>query len=216
MVTIPDHYTLTFDINTRDELIAFGKMLAKAILMVNPEKQWMLSIGADANSGKELIALAIDNEINPDRYPNGITTDISADRFLDPDHFENLQVVFYNYVRVTITKREEYDREINKFRAKNPSAKVLIASNLERTFQGDFDYQRLGLNSNSLDMNVHVYKYSGTFGRKVVLTFKDERLLEYFTNWKMRELLLRLSDCKKNFPMRRGLPISRICDYLSV
>jgi hypothetical protein len=103
-------------------------------------------------------------------------------------------VVFYNYRRLIITNRDEYDEEINLLRAKSPSAKVLIASNLERTFQGDFDYQGLGLNSNSLDMNVHVYKCSGTFNRKVILTFKDERLLEYFTNWKIRELLLSISN----------------------
>ena len=170
-------------IDTREEMIAFGNMLAKAMQACRREKPWIINIGADDKSGKSLIALATDQIYNPQRYPHGIIKDMIADTLLAADPANRPSVVFENFNRLVVTNKSAFDEKLSEFETKNPGTQVLIAANIDRTIRGEFDYPTKGLQSDRLDISVQVYKETEPFGRSIDLVLEDEELAAQIGNY---------------------------------
>jgi hypothetical protein len=162
---------------SREELIAFGNRLGRVMKDSDRKKPWIINLTGDGISGKELIALAIDQIFTPSRYPNGITREMSADDILEPDFVTQPAVVFTNFNRLICASRENFDDRLQNFADQNPWACVAVASNIERTFQGEFNYQAKGLDSDRLDVSLQVHKRPGNFTRHIGVTYDDNRLL---------------------------------------
>lgn len=155
-------------VNSREEMIGFACSLGEIFKVHARPKPWMLTLGADADSGKSLIALGIDQAFNPARYTEGIQSGHSADKLTTGS------VIFQNFRRPIVASKEEFDSFLTRFEQSNKTGLVLIATNIERTFTGDFDYEHEGLNSDRLDMNIHVHKTAGAFARRLSVTTHNE------------------------------------------
>lgn len=64
---------IRLETQSRDEFITLGKVVARVLRDRDPQKQWVISLEGSTQSGKSILALACDEELNPDRYPDGIT-----------------------------------------------------------------------------------------------------------------------------------------------
>lgn len=169
------------EIQSRDEMITFGQSLGRILKSMVRQKPWLISLTGDEASGKELLALAIDQTFNPHHYAQGIEPHMSADKELDAT--KKGSVVFNNFKRPIYSTKERFDRALKEYEAKNQGTCVLIASNIERTFFDEFDYRAQGLESDVLDISLQVHKKAGTFNRHILLTAEDEVIVRNMTDY---------------------------------
>ncbi len=157
--------------------IGFGEAFKSQCQDENP---WVVALNGSMNTGKSLIALAIDKAFRPEEYPEGITKRHSADRLYPKKGQEtDFPVSFDNYVGEVFATRERLDNAIADFARDCPHSKVLIASNIRRTHSEHFNYNAQGLNSDLLNMNIIVTcKSSGPFWRNMNITVEHEPLIK--------------------------------------
>ena len=74
--------TIQIHIDGRDNFILFGAVLARTLREHNPDKQWVISLEDAPDSGKSLLALAADCELNFGRYPSGLLPEIGVHQML--------------------------------------------------------------------------------------------------------------------------------------
>ena len=172
---------MIFEIQTqsRKELIDFGNRLGQILKVHARQTPWIICLGGDEASGKELLALAIDSVFNPDRYPEEIPVGLIAEKILKPSQVAN--VVFNNFKRPIYSTKNSFDRCLSQYEEENKASKVLIASNIERTFFGEFDYRSKGLESDRLDVSIQVHKRPGSFERTIALTIENPLLVSAFS-----------------------------------
>jgi len=183
----------TFQTQERNQLIQLGYELGRAIQSSGRAEPLIVGLDGNHNSGKSLIALAMDMAFNPDKYPEGINGDHNADALRRPvsvlDGFkkmfrvgkeqqkkDDLPVVFLNYCNISLTSQKSYDGRLRELKDSSPSSSVLIASNLLRTNRGEFNYESQGLKSDMLDMNIRVHGTPQNFLRKIEITAEDSHL----------------------------------------
>jgi len=119
-------------IGSRNELIDLGGTLAAALQAESFDKTWMISLRGTADSGKGLLALAMDRYLNPLRYPDGITKELSADTLLAPGNEGKPQIVFCNFYKANApAKGKKIAERLSQFKTDNPDARILIAANVE-------------------------------------------------------------------------------------
>lgn len=174
--------------NTREAFIALGNALGRATLRTPTKSPWYISLQGDFSCGKELFALAVDQVLNPQRYPNGITRDMEAEITLRPGNDGKPQTVFANFRNRYAPNGSFFDEYLLDFGLQNPRAHVVIASNISRP--GSFEFYRGAANMESefLDVGVVVYKLGSGFKRGVDITFKDEsRLVKMLANFQAHE-----------------------------
>ena len=166
-------------IHTRDEFIALGNVIGEALHQNPRENPWFISLQGDMSSGKELVALAIDQALNPQRYPKGIEKDHSAEMELRHGNGRTFPVVFSNFRNRYAPHPGYFDGYLQEFQRANPNAYVLVASNISRP--GTFESYRSAehMQSDLLDVGLEVYKRGAPFVRAVELSFKNEPLLAH-------------------------------------
>ncbi len=158
-------------IESREELLSLANKVGEVLRgMPRRDGPWIITLGASASSGKSLLALGIDEIFNPSHYPDGVTRNASA------DHIFNRKVVFNNFRWLTRSNHDDFDQALHDFEHGHPAAKVLIASNLDRTLSGNFNYETLGMCSKRLDLNIDVHMEPGSFRRRICLATENERL----------------------------------------
>ncbi len=163
--------------NTREAFIALGQVVARSMQRAPRLQPWKIALQGDFNSGKELFALAVDEVFNPRRYPQGITKDLSAEKHLAGGNDGQPQVVFENFRGRYAPDKLFFDGHLNDFQRRNPTAQVLIASNISRPSRWDAYRGAENLDSERLDINLTVYKIGVPFTRGVDLTMKDPQAL---------------------------------------
>lgn len=163
--------------NSRDAFIALGHAVGRATLRSPFKTPWYISLQGDFSSGKELFALAIDQVVNPQRYPNGITRDLEAEQQLRPGNDGKPRTVFANFRNRYAPSGSFFDEYLRDFGLQNPGAHVVIASNISRPGSHEFYRGSANMDSQFLDVGVVVYKLGAGFKRGVDITFKDERRL---------------------------------------
>ncbi len=174
-------YTLEIRTQARDDILKLGQLVGAFIQSNDPYVPFAATFGSDTNSGKSLLALAIDNYFRPGFYEHGVTPDHSADDILKRswDQQTSIPVVFKNFLQLRSATDESFDRTLKKFRDQNFSARAVLASNLQRTIIGQFDYARKGLCSTILDANFFFHIKPGKpFSRNISMTTKHGGLLE--------------------------------------
>jgi hypothetical protein len=133
---------------TRGGFIRLSQKLGKALQSLERERPWFVTLGADVNSGKSLIALSIDQIFNPAAYPKGLTRDIEADRHLKSDPVHPRSLVFENFRGAYAPGK--YTDIVNQ----NPDLRVLLGSNLIHTLDGAFSPHLFGFGSEHVHINV--------------------------------------------------------------
>lgn len=174
--------------NSREAFIALGHAIGRATLRTPYKSPWHVVLQGDFSSGKELLALAIDQALNPKRYPNGITKDLEAERHLHPDNDGKPRAVFANFRNRYAPNGSFFDAYLRDFSLDNPLAHVVIASNISRPGSHEFYRGAANMDSQFLDVGVVVYKLGAGFKRGVDITFKDERrLVTMLTDYQTQE-----------------------------
>ncbi len=163
--------------NTREAFIALGRVVARAMQQTPRQQPWYVSLQGDFNSGKELFALAVDETLNPGRYPQGITKDLSAEKHLASGNDGQTPVVFENFRGRYAPNSDFFDAHMADFQRRNPTARVLIASNISRPGSWDAYRGADNLAAERLDVNLTVYKIGVPFTRGVDLTMKDPQAM---------------------------------------
>ena len=174
--------------NSREAFIALGHALGRATLRTPCKSPWYVSLQGDFSSGKELLALALDQALNPQRYPAGISKELAAETYLRPGNAGRPQTVFANFRNRYAPNGSFFDEYLRDFGLQNPRAHVVIASNISRP--GSFEFYRGAKNMESecLDVGVVVYKLGSGFKRGVDITFKDEsRLVKMLADFRAQE-----------------------------
>lgn len=165
--------------NTRAEVIAFGEKLGRAMKTLHHEGPWFIRLDGDFNSGKSLVALAMDKGFRPTSYPDGLERDVRIETLMS-DWFQNnpdsLHTVFKHFGHMVCETRSCFDQELVNFRDKNSQASILIAANLERSMMGnDLDD---GLNSDLLDLAMKVEKTGDGFKCKILLLTNNSEIYQ--------------------------------------
>ncbi len=163
--------------NTREAFIALGHAVGRATFRSPFKSPWYISLQGDFSSGKELFALAIDQVVNPQRYPNGITKDLAAETYLRPSNDGKPQTVFANFRNRYAPNGSLFDEYLRDYGLQNPQAHAVIASNISRPGSYEFYRGAANMESKRLDVGVVVYKLGPGFKRGVDITFKDESRL---------------------------------------
>ena len=178
-------YSLLLHINKRNDMIHLVQVTGhyfKENAKDHPgNTPWTILLGADSDSGKSLLALAIDSVFRPHLYPDGISHEVSADSRLKPDFFGSPvpPVIFSNFQNLIYSSQEYFDSALEDFIHKYSGAKVYVSANIQRTFTGEFNYAAHGLCSNWLDANFHVYGHKKDgFKRRIVATVKDRAFFQ--------------------------------------
>ena len=109
-------------IHTRDEFIALGNVIGQAIHKSARANPWFISIQGHFASGKELIALAVDQALNPQRYPHGMRPDYYAEKNLRPGNDGKPQIVFNNFRGRYAPHCGYFDGYLQEFQKANPDA----------------------------------------------------------------------------------------------
>lgn len=197
---------------SRKRFIQFGQVLGVLLRETDPDKQWIIHLGDadDSNSGKSLIALAIDTALNPERYPHGLGEKLSADDLLKPGNNGQAQIVFKNFYRCIEFGKTLFDAALAKFKDQNSDAKILVASNIERRAVGSFDYIGKGLDSDLLDINIEVHRLPGEWQRVLTITAKDEQLLRELEGRFTRDILPAAIMEPVPYPQRPGFDLKAI------
>lgn len=175
---------------SREELIEVSHLLAKTLESVENTKPWIVHIDAAYDSGKSLIALGIDQALNPERYPAELPRNLEADIMLAPQwHEKKLSVVFQNFnlLQHEYTSEEVFNinnprpfyyRDCIKILEElNAEARILIGSNLSAA-AADFNFNAHDKLPERIDINIGVYKLWGEFNRKLVINVDREALIE--------------------------------------
>lgn len=163
--------------NTREAFVALGHVVGRAMQQAARQQPWFVSLQGDFNSGKELFALAVDEVFSPRRYPQGITRDLSAEKHLASSNDGQSLVVFENFRGRYAPNALFFDAHMDDFQRRNPTARVLIASNISRPGSWERYRGAENLDSQRLDVNLTVYKVGAPFTRGVDLTMKDPQAL---------------------------------------
>lgn len=181
-------YNLQISTKHREDIIRLGETMG-TYFKENPmdrdkDTPWVVSLGADSDSGKSLVALAIDRAFRPHLYQNGIGEDVSADERLKPSSWgPPVPVVFKNFQNFIHRGQESFDTAIGDFIGRYNSARVYVCANIQRTFMGEFNYAANGLSSKWLDANLHVYGHKKNgFLRRIATTVKNEELFNALQN----------------------------------
>ncbi len=162
--------------HTRDDLIDLGDTLGRIFKASERERPWALTMNKDNKSGKSLVASAIDRVYDPAYYRNNVIT---------PDHYADVLIydkpngptMFLNLDDIYET-RAEIDERLLTLQKNFPRARVLVCSNMERSLNGEFNYQAQGLQSERLDLNIDFHVISQPFERKLILTAEDPYLCQ--------------------------------------
>jgi hypothetical protein len=170
-------------VHSREGLIEFGSALGRAFQDADKAGRRIVCVGGDAESGKSLIALAIDQVFSPDEYPQGLAAGLSADNIMNPAFRcpPGRPVVFNNYYNAMVPGPQGFDAVLDSFAQAHPRARILIAANLLRTPQEEFNYSARGLESERLDMNIYVRAVGKPFERQIEVTVEDPPLIEAFS-----------------------------------
>jgi hypothetical protein len=166
-------FRLSQNFNDRAGLVSFGEDLGRILKEQNREQPWMIRLDGDFDSGKSLVALAIDKGFRPEAYPEGLHSGIRIETLM-PWHRNppgSLHTVFRHFAHILRISRGAFDCELADFEARNPQARVLIASNLDRSITGN-DLEG-GLDSNRLDLAIRVLKSGDQYERHVELIARD-------------------------------------------
>lgn len=170
---LPD-FRLSSDFNDRAGLVAFGENLGRILKEQSRNQPWMIRLDGDFNSGKSLVAMAIDKGYRPEAYPDGLDRGVRIQTLMPDWHLNkpgSLHTVFKNFGHLICKTRNNFDQELKDFEARNPQARILIASNLRRSLTGnDFDGE---LDSDRLDVAVRVLNSGDQFQRHVDLITKE-------------------------------------------
>lgn len=147
---------LTLYTKSREEFLQVSRDLAKLIHGIERKKPWVVDLNGDVASGKSLLALAFDSIYRPDVYENEfIPPGASSDLELNPN--SDKPVIYTNFVHQLRTNKETYDKLLAEYVAKNRSAKILFATNIERiSLRESYNYNASGINSDVLDIGIQV------------------------------------------------------------
>ena len=172
-------YAQTY-LDGRDELIEFSSKLGAALQRHPRKKPWIIDLEGDPDSGKSLIALAVDRVFNPQFYRQGITLAMSADRLPGEFHETKNPVYFCNYAYEIMETSEDYDDFLGRLIKRMPFNKVIMISNIYRSLPGvarhEFNYRSGNLHSDRLDIAIEVRKQRNSDERHVGVTFKNRSL----------------------------------------
>lgn len=83
-----------FIIDSRENFILFGKIVAQTLREHDPNRQWIISLQGDTNGGKSLIPLAADLQLNPHRYSSEGITDHFVHEMAAHHHPEYYQGIY--------------------------------------------------------------------------------------------------------------------------
>ncbi len=159
----------------RDAMIAAGTALGQIFLKDARPQPWIVTLGADAKSGKSLLALAIDQVFDPKFYPHGITPERIADILI----YEKPRgkVAFLNAPDKTVyDQRALLDQRLHQLEKNFPVAKVIVYSNMRRNLTNDFNANTSGLRSDRLDMHIDVHIEDGEFTRRMDIIVENPSL----------------------------------------
>jgi hypothetical protein len=168
-----------FYFHSRGEMIGFAGRLADVIRSTGREQPWFIALEGDAQSGKSIIPLALDRAFNDAAYPHGIERGLSADRLLRPGRQPSGAVVFYNFGM--IDRHGSYDSAWYDFEQDNPGARVLVASNIERSIINEFHHATFR-DSKRLDLALEFKRLPD--GRRITATANDPLLQNFFQSLK--------------------------------
>jgi len=155
---------LQFRTHTRDDMIQLGD--AVGILVKSPrlnQRPWVITLWGGENSGKSLLALAIDRAFRPQVYKNGI------DRTCDANGLRNNFVVFKNFYSIPVYNPNDLDKELDAFISRQPNSGVYIASNSKGFF------------STLTDIDISVKTLKG-LKRQITCRMKDSNIAETLTS----------------------------------
>lgn len=169
-----------FETETRDLFITFGRVLAQTLREHDPDKQWIISLEDDAKSGKSVLALAADQQQNPARYPNGLTSDVSV-KVLMMSSTDRTNVFFDD----GFSTFDEHRRVAHwqEFIAANPQIKLSYLSNVWgwARMRSEPDSPSLidGQERTLIDMRIGVEVCDGAeFHRRIRIKCDDNALLK--------------------------------------
>jgi hypothetical protein len=145
-----------FVTHSRDEFISLGQALGLALKPLAEQEQKIILLGGHGNSGKSLLALAMDSVFRPEEYEDCIPLHLSADSKLDSSEKFGLPVTFNNFACRLEESDPAFDRILKNFAGRNTDAKLVIAANINRHYLTDFNYKANGLHSRNLDLYVDV------------------------------------------------------------
>lgn len=161
----------------RRQLIWLGDTIGRFIKESQRASPWHMTINGDHDSGKSLIALAIDAVFRPQEYPRGI---LSKNRHV-ADNLMIGPVIFRNVSQSPAMCRDAFDKTLTDFQASRPQAHVVILSNVKRTFSESFHAATDGLESDILDIHIRVKRGNGSI-RHIAVNAADERLISLLEN----------------------------------
>ena len=169
--------TVQLKIKNRDQMIWLGHMIGTYIRNVDKQNPWHITINGDHDSGKSLIALAIDEKFRPEDYPHGI---LSKNRHV-ADNLIKGPVLFRNISLGPAVDKIGFDTSLTNFQDRCSEGKVYVTSNLKRIFTGEFNRAADGLDSDILDIDIKVTKGRGSV-RYITIVARDESLIEILSN----------------------------------
>ena len=161
----------------RNQLIWLGNTIGGFIKESQRTRPWHMAINGDHDSGKSLIALAIDAVFRPQEYPRGI---LSKNRHV-ADNLMIGPVIFRNVSQSPAMCRDAFDKTLTDFQASRPLAHVVILSNVKRTFSESFQAATDGLDSDILDIDIRVKRGNGSI-RHIAVNAADESLTSLLEN----------------------------------
>jgi hypothetical protein len=179
----------SFTIFFRHDLIDFGRLIGSVIRDADRPRPWIICITGDGDSGKSLIALAIDYCFDPRRYEDAKLSNISADRMLNTGKVENLKVGFKNVINVIHQTSEAFDASVESILSDvlkgqchgirmsgilpQAGMRALVISNLGLLGQLPEDDS---LQSSLVDIQINVRIGKGIFTRFIEVTYNDPQL----------------------------------------
>jgi ABC-type dipeptide/oligopeptide/nickel transport system ATPase component len=140
----------------RDNFIAFGRKIGRAIHSLNDKKQSIVALNGHIDSGKSLLALAIDSIYRPEKYKHGITESANADRQLNAKKFGTIPVIFDN-LKYDIQPGHDAPQQLKEFFAQNANPSVIIISNLYMKNRDIYHYTEDELKNYGVDLHIEVH-----------------------------------------------------------
>jgi hypothetical protein len=182
-------FQLHLQINCREEMIMFGRLLGQAIDKVNGSEPVLIINNGRDSSGKSLIALATDCYFSPKLYPNGITPHATPNETLAHEPGQSPHVVLYNFMDERLAGQNACDQRLANVRDHYKGQeeamggcgrlKAIFLQNLILTQDGSdqvVDYTK-GMQSDRLDIAINVTKLPGQFVRQIDVCLRDQALL---------------------------------------
>lgn len=179
----------------RKQIIELGTMIGDFISASKRENPWFITINGDHDSGKSLIALAIDKKFRPQEYPNGI---LSKNRHV-ADNLMKGPVVFRNLSLMQEVDKADFDEALAEFQKRYGGGSVYITSNLKRVFTPTFNRASDGLDSDLLDISIRMKRGWGST-RYVTIVARDENLATALLESSMASKISRAQSCAPRPP----------------